>query len=192
MTNQGNNAIDVLLAESFKELAISRPIEKITIREITDRAGVIRPTFYNHFQDKYELLEWIVNTELLDPMQPLLENWMLKEALTLSLTTMEKEKDFYTRAVRLEGQNSFASILKEQVSRLALERFDEKKIQDTLPKKWSWLTPKRTADFFAEELCYAVIEWVKDDMNVPMNEFIDMIIYVTDHSLADIISNLYR
>lgn len=192
MTNQGNNAIDVLLAESFKELAISRPIEKITIREITDRAGVIRPTFYNHFQDKYELLEWIVKTELLDPMQPLLENWMLKEALTLSLTTMEKEKDFYTRAVRLEGQNSFASILKEQVSRLALERFDEKKIQDTLPKKWSWLTPKRTADFFAEELCYAVIEWVKDDMNVPMNEFIDMIIYVTDHSLADIISNLYR
>lgn len=192
MTNQGNNAIDVLLAESFKELAISRPIEKITIRKITDRAGVIRPTFYNHFQDKYELLEWIVKTELLDPMQPLLENWMLKEALTLSLTTMEKEKDFYTRAVRLEGQNSFASILKEQVSRLALERFDEKKIQDTLPKKWSWLTPKRTADFFAEELCYAVIEWVKDDMNVPMNEFIDMIIYVTDHSLADIISNLYR
>lgn len=54
MTNQGRNAIDTLLAESLKELTIKQPIEKITIKEITDKAGVIRPTFYNHFQDKYE------------------------------------------------------------------------------------------------------------------------------------------
>ena len=59
MTNQGKNAVDTLLAESFKELTLKQPIEKITIKEITDKAGVIRPTFYNHFQDKYELLEWI-------------------------------------------------------------------------------------------------------------------------------------
>ena len=63
MTNQGRNAIDTLLAESLKELTIKQPIEKITIKEITDKAGVIRPTFYNHFQDKYELLEWIIRTE---------------------------------------------------------------------------------------------------------------------------------
>ena len=65
MTNQGRNAIDTLLAESLKELTIKQPIEKITIKEITDKAGVIRPTFYNHFQDKYELLEWIIRTESL-------------------------------------------------------------------------------------------------------------------------------
>ena len=66
---QGKNDIDALLIESFKELALRHPIEKITIKEITDRAGVIRPTFYNHFQDKYELLERIINTELLEPIQ---------------------------------------------------------------------------------------------------------------------------
>ena len=49
MTGQGKSAIDTLLAESFKELAKKHPIEKITIKEITDLAGVIRPTFYNHF-----------------------------------------------------------------------------------------------------------------------------------------------
>ncbi len=60
MSIQSKNAIDLLLSESFKEIAVTKPIEKITIKEITDKAGVIRPTFYNHFQDKYELLEWIV------------------------------------------------------------------------------------------------------------------------------------
>ena len=43
MTGQGKSAIDTLLAESFKELAKKHPIEKITIKEITDLAGVIRP-----------------------------------------------------------------------------------------------------------------------------------------------------
>ena len=51
--------LKILLAESFKELVLEKLVEKITIKEITDRAGVTRVTFYNHFQDKYELLEWI-------------------------------------------------------------------------------------------------------------------------------------
>ena len=77
MTGQGKSAIDTLLAESFKELALRQPIEKITIKEITDKAGVIRPTFYNHFQDKYDLLEWIIDKELLEPVEPLIQNGMI-------------------------------------------------------------------------------------------------------------------
>ena len=88
MTSQGRNAVDVLLAESLKELTESRPIEKITIKEITDKAGVIRPTFYNHFQDKYELLEWIIMTELLEPVKPLIQNGMIEEALLLLFTSV--------------------------------------------------------------------------------------------------------
>ena len=46
-----------LIANSFKELMLQIPFEKITIKMITDHASVIRPTFYNHFHDKYELVE---------------------------------------------------------------------------------------------------------------------------------------
>ena len=105
MTNQGRNAIDTLLAESLKELTIKQPIEKITIKEITDKAGVIRPTFYNHFQDKYELLEWIIRTELLEPVKPLIQNGMINQALIIIFAGIEKEKDFYTKASHLEGQD---------------------------------------------------------------------------------------
>ena len=191
MNTQGANEIDVLLAESFKKLARTRPIEKITIREITDEAGVIRPTFYNHFQDKYELLEWIIKRELIDPIEPLLDNGMLKEALILPLTTMEKDKAFYTRAVNLEGQNSFSETLKKAIAEMALSRLNRKKIDELLPYK-DWLTAERVADYFSAALCYAIIEWVKDDMRVPMNELVDIFIYVASHSLTEIISNLYQ
>lgn len=190
-SSQGTNEIDELLAKSFKKLARSRPIEKITIREITDEAGVIRPTFYNHFQDKYELLEWIIKRELIDPIEPLLDNGMLKEALILPLTTMEKDKAFYTRAVSLEGQNSFEDTLKKSIAQMALSRLNRKKIDELLPYK-DWLTAERVADYFSAALCYAIIEWVKDDMRVPMNELVDIFIYVASHSLTEIISNLYQ
>ena len=55
-----------LIANSFKELLLQNSFEKITIKMITDHANVIRPTFYNHFHDKYELLEWISRDEVLD------------------------------------------------------------------------------------------------------------------------------
>ena len=120
MTGQGKSTIDSLLAESFKELAKKHPIEKITIKEITDLAGVIRPTFYNHFQDKYVLLEWIIKTELLGPSEPLIQNGMISEGLILLFTNIEKEREFYTKAIRLEGQNSFGEIAKNCVQQVLL------------------------------------------------------------------------
>ena len=47
--------VELALAESLKSLVARTPFEKITIKQITDGAGVIRVTFYNHFQDKYDL-----------------------------------------------------------------------------------------------------------------------------------------
>ena len=91
--------IEGLLADSFKELALEKPIEKITIREITDRAGVIRVTFYNHFQDKYELIEWILRKEVMVPVQILWSNQMMDEALTFLFTTILRNKEFY-RSIR--------------------------------------------------------------------------------------------
>ena len=65
-----------LLALSFKELIMKMPFEKITVKMITDGADVIRPTFYKHFQDKYEIIEYILEKEIKDKIQVLIENDM--------------------------------------------------------------------------------------------------------------------
>ena len=103
MTQQGKNAIDLVLAESLIELSAKKPIDKITIKEITDKAGVIRPTFYNHFQDKYELIEWIIKNELLEPIKPLLNAGMIFEAIVLMLNNISANSVFYKKALKLEG-----------------------------------------------------------------------------------------
>lgn len=47
-----------ILAESFRELAESKPIDKITIKDITENCGYSPATFYRQFSDKYDLIAW--------------------------------------------------------------------------------------------------------------------------------------
>ena len=51
------------LASALKELLEHKPLNKITIADITEQCGVNRQTFYYHFQDIYALLEWIYTTD---------------------------------------------------------------------------------------------------------------------------------
>ena len=188
MTGQGKNTINSLLAESFKELAKKHPIEKITIKEITDMAGVIRPTFYNHFQDKYELMEWIIQTELLDPIQPLIQNGMINEGLVLLFTNIERDREFYTKAVKLEGQNSFEEIAKSCVERVFLDVIE--KTGSGKPQKYSWLTPERISKYYAQSMCYVVITWIQSGMTISAKELAETYDYVIKRSMEDILAEM--
>ena len=54
------------LSQALKELIKTRPIEKISVGNICDACGLNRKSFYYHFQDKYDLINWIYCTEFLD------------------------------------------------------------------------------------------------------------------------------
>ena len=188
MTGQGKSAIDMLLAESFKELAQKQPIEKITIKEITDKAGVIRPTFYNHFQDKYELLEWIIYTQLLEPIEPLLANGMVNEALVLLFSNIEKEREFYTKASRLEGQNSFESIARSCVEQVLLKVIEHSKVGKQ--QKYIWLTPERIAEYYAQSMCYVTITWIQSGMTISGRKLAEIYDYMIHSSMEDALAGL--
>ena len=175
------------MAESFKELAKKHPIEKITIKEITDLAGVIRPTFYNHFQDKYELLEWIITTDLLDPIEPLIQNGMINEGLVLLLPISRKTANFYscnkaggTELVRRDctelcGEDSFEG---------------DRRCPYGKKQKYSWLTPKRIAEYYAQSMCYVVISWIQSGMTISAKELAEIYDYIIKRSMDDIIAEM--
>ena len=51
------------LAQSLKQLMAERTLDKITVKEIVTRCGVNRQTFYYHFKDIYDLLDWMFVNE---------------------------------------------------------------------------------------------------------------------------------
>ena len=48
------------LADALRQLLSDRSLDKITVQNIADAANVSRKTFYYHFQDVYDLLEWML------------------------------------------------------------------------------------------------------------------------------------
>ena len=54
MTNETKYALEA----SLKKFLLKKPIDKITIRDLTDDCGISRMAFYYHFKDIYDLVEW--------------------------------------------------------------------------------------------------------------------------------------
>ena len=50
------------LARSLNKVLQKKPLDKITISDLTEDCGVNRQTFYYHFHDIYDLIEWIYVT----------------------------------------------------------------------------------------------------------------------------------
>lgn len=53
-----------LVSSAFTELVVEKPYDKILVQDILDRAGIGRTTFYAHYFDKEDVLNYIVEQEL--------------------------------------------------------------------------------------------------------------------------------
>ncbi|MDR0489327.1 MAG: TetR/AcrR family transcriptional regulator [Propionibacteriaceae bacterium] len=98
--------------DAFCELYVQKPIERISIQEITNRAGYNRSSFYQHFCDIYELLDYLENY-VLDSM---LEKLPADNAWLQGLLTPDNETNFYLKTLFGEfGSSHFIERLKASV-----------------------------------------------------------------------------
>ncbi len=176
-----------LLASCFKELMMTTPFDKITIKMITNRAGLIRPTFYKHFQDKYEVLEWIFQQDVVSNVDVLIDNHMEADAVVMLCRCLGKDKKFYKRAYKMEpGPNSFDQILTRYVYQTFLklgERFSVKSV-----KKIPSLTPQMMANYYTYGLVYSLRDWITSDSDdVSPEEMAESYTYLLSHSVLDLI-----
>ena len=157
--NQKTQMTKQILAESLKKLMLHHSFEKITIKDITDAAGFIRPTFYNHFKDKYDLVEWIFTEEIIRPGEQLFDVGLFREGIRLMLANMEKEKDFYVRAVKIQGQNSFREIVFHAFVTL---------IQKVFAKRTPF--PEILAEYYANAETFLLMKWLESGMPISAEE----------------------
>lgn len=62
-TNTASDQTKHALSVALKELMVQKPIDKITIHDLTERAGIRRQNFYYHFTNVYDLLRWMFQEE---------------------------------------------------------------------------------------------------------------------------------
>lgn len=106
------------LVEAFWSLYTTKRIEKITVKEITNKAGYNRGTFYEYFRDVYEVLEYIENFSLptLDELPPLIdENSNLSEFFRTFMNLYQEKYKYYNHLLGDNGDPAFQRKLKNSL-----------------------------------------------------------------------------
>ena len=52
------------IEKTFLELMLQKGFDNITVKEITEKANIVRKTFYLHYNDIYDLLDKIIEDEI--------------------------------------------------------------------------------------------------------------------------------
>lgn len=185
MNSQKIQTTEEALAESLKCLMLEAPFEKITVKEITDGANVKRPTFYNHFRDKYEVIEYILQRDIIGPAHMLVSCDMIYEAVRLMLTGMKKDRDFYIRAVKIKGTNSFRAVLMESLKTGLLNAMNMWEMDEDHGNPL--LTKDNIAEYYSLGITFVVVKWIQDGMKIEVEDVCEAIQTILSESLADII-----
>lgn len=113
-----------LLANSLKELMQEKAFDKISISDICDKCQMNRKSFYYHFRDKYDLVNWIFDVEF----TAVIENQLNKSTLEIMHTMNEllyKDRAFYRKALLIYGQNSFMDHFYQTIFGIISSRFED-------------------------------------------------------------------
>lgn len=96
-----------IIAYSFKKAMENTTFQKISIRKIMESAEIRRQTFYDHFQDKYELLSWIYQQDMSENISDFLDYEEWQKVVFRILTYFNKNQLFYKNALAINEQNYF-------------------------------------------------------------------------------------
>lgn len=174
-----------LLMLSFKELIVKMPFDKITIKMITDGAGVIRPTFYKHFQDKYEIIEYILEKEIKAKIQVLIDNDMEDDILRLLVTCLAKEKELYRKLYMIEGPNSFEVLMFQFIYDTMFSVLSKYPLK--APSRVHLLDLETIARFYTFGLADSVKYAIMHDLTYTPEEVAEAYDYLIHNSILDLV-----
>ena len=99
------NMTKTALAEALKDLMRKKPFARISVSDICESCGLNRKSFYYHFRDKYDLLNWIFYVDIVERIIALEEAdaWDILEQMC---EYFYEEREFYRNALDVRGQNS--------------------------------------------------------------------------------------
>jgi len=154
------------LAASMKELMAEMDFAKISVGDICEKCGMSRKSFYYHFKDKYDLVNWIFYTEFIERVG--FNTVSSGRELIVSICEyFHENRAFYINAFNVEGQNSFTEFFAETLHPFVLayvsERIGEQEYRDFF------------CTFYTDALRMAITQWLKEGTRIPPQTFAELL-----------------
>lgn len=153
------------LATALKELMEEQPLAKIRVADICERCGMNRKSFYYHFKDKYDLVNWIYDIEFVTVVKQKTYQSDL-EFLEDLCRYFYENKSFYRKALKVKEQNSFSEHFHEMLKPILREEL--KKILGE-----SEITELQVV-CMADIVVGTIEHWLMEKECLPVDEFLEM------------------
>ena len=168
-----------LIADTLKKLASGKHLDKISISEVVETAGLNRQTFYYHFQDKQELICWIFDTDIAGLTDKKQNNTLLDDIAEY----IYSEKEFYIDALTSEMQNN----LREHIYKVCYDRCMEELLSILGNRKLDEKVLILISRFFTHAVTGNLVQWAQEGMKVSDMQFLEEFSPIIKEELASIV-----
>ena len=161
-----------LLAQSMLKLCKTIPLTSITIKHLLTDTGMSRQTFYNHFKDKQDLIQYIYEEFIIpDFTIQTPTNLNFYQSLQITLQNIQTYHYFMKQACQIQGQNNLTSYIYQHC-----ESFDMQWHQTLYGKQPMPETLQFAIKYHANASTNMTLSWILSDMPVSCEELANLIV----------------
>ena len=174
------------LATSLKKLLSKKELSKITISNITNDCGVNRQTFYYHFKDVYDLLEWIYLNEVIQSMdgKDTYDTW--QQGFLSIFEYILDNKEFVKNTYNSISREFFLKFIYNQTKGLLMNIIEEKSKKLNVKEE----DKEFIANFYKYGFVGIVQDWIESGMKENPNNIIDKLYSIRDGNFENALENL--
>lgn len=144
------------IVESTLALAEKYPLNKITVRDIVEACGITRNTFYYHFHDIYEVLEFAIE----GAFEQWKKHWEDDETALISLLDFcETHKRILVNLYKTVGGDALSVYARRQIREILQERLQ----MEAAELKVSDSDVALISEFYEEALLGILFHWLRDE-----------------------------
>ena len=148
------------LAESLKKLLLKKPLNKITINDLTTDCGISHMAFYYHFKDIYDLVEWACLEESRKALQgkKTYDTW--QEGLLQIFEAVYENKPFIINAYNAISREQIENFLFQLTHDLIMGVVEEQARSTSLTQEQKSFI----ADFYKYSFVGIMLDWIRQGM----------------------------
>lgn len=162
------NTTKQALEASLKKMMLKKPLDKITIHDITDDCGISRMAFYYHFKDIYDLVEWACVEDAARALQgkKTCDTW--QDGLAQIFEAVLENKPFVLNAYRCISRDQMERFLYKLTYGLFRGVVDEKSEGVAISEQDKIFI----AEFYKYSFVGIMLDWIRQGMSADYHEIV--------------------
>ena len=183
-----NNITKNALEESLKKFLLQKPLDKITISDLTTDCGISRMAFYYHFKDIYDLVEWSCVEDGTKALQgkKTYDSWT--EGLTQIFEAVLENKPFIMNVYRNVDRERMERYLYHLTYDLIVGVVQEKSKDLDI----SGEDKKFIANFYKYGFVGIMLEWIQEGMKEDIEELVNKMSLTLHNTVTTSIHNFQK